>query len=52
MDGDILAGIPVSPEAYPPAPPVAEIKTDARTDGLTDEQIDAGLAACNAELHL
>jgi hypothetical protein len=44
---DILR--PSSPENDPLAALIAEVKTDARADGLTDEEIDAELAAYNAE---
>jgi hypothetical protein len=77
MDGDVVIGIPVtpeaaamlrdpdrakavgrlvsdmvrpsSPEADPLAALIADIKAEARADGLTDEDIDAELAAYNAE---
>ncbi len=77
MDGDVVVGIPVSPEAAdmlrnqdrvkavgrlvssllrpssPEADPlaamIADIKAEARADGLTDADIDAELAAYNAE---
>jgi hypothetical protein len=44
---DILR--PSTPETDPLAAMIAEVKADARADGLTDEQIDAELAAYNAE---
>ena len=49
--GWLLSGLlrPSSPEADPLAAIIAEIKTEARADGLTDADIDAELAAYNAE---
>ena len=44
---DILR--PSTPETDPLAAMIAEVKADASADGLTDEQIDAELAAYNAE---
>ena len=38
-----------SPEADPLAAIIAGIKAEARADGLTDADIDAALAAYNAE---
>jgi hypothetical protein len=44
---------PVSPEDNNPlAALIREIKAGARADGLTDEEIDAELAAYNAERRL
>jgi hypothetical protein len=40
---------PEAPEGDPLAALIAEIKAGARADGLTDEEIDAELAAYNAE---
>lgn len=40
---------PSSPESDPLAALIAEIKADAAADGLTAEEIDAELAAYNAE---
>jgi hypothetical protein len=47
---DILR--PSSLENDPLAALIAEVKVNARTDGLTDEEIDAELAAYNAERRL
>ena len=44
---DILR--PGSPERDPLALLIAEIKSEARADNLSDEEIDAELAAYNAE---
>jgi hypothetical protein len=77
MDGEVVVGIPVTPEAADmlkdqnraravgalisrmlrPASPetdplaamIADVKKQARADGLTDQEIDAELAAYNAE---
>jgi hypothetical protein len=43
---------PTSPETDPLAALIAEIKREARADGLTDQEIDAELAAYNAERRL
>lgn len=43
---------PAGPEADPMAALIAEVKAVARTDGLTDAEIDAELAAYNAERRL
>ena len=40
---------PASPEHDPIAPLIARIKAEARADGLTDADVDAELAAYNAE---
>lgn len=40
---------PPSPEDDPLTTLIAEVKADARAGGLTDEEIDAELAAYNAE---
>ena len=40
---------PESPAEDPLAALIAEIKADTHADGLTDEEIDAELAAYNAE---
>jgi hypothetical protein len=49
--GRLVSGIfrPTSPEADPLALLIADIKADARQDGLTEEEIDAEVAAYNAE---
>ena len=47
---DILR--PTSPETDPLAVLIAAVKADARAGGLTDEEIDAELAAYNAERRL
>lgn len=77
MDGDVVVGVPVSPEAAdmlndegrtkavgrlmsdllrpsnPDADPlpamIAQLKAEVRADGLTDADVDAELAAYNAE---
>jgi hypothetical protein len=43
---------PGSPETDPLAALIAEMKAEARTAGLTDADIDAELAAYNAERRL
>jgi len=43
---------PGSPQDDPLAALIAELKADARADGLTDKDIDAELAADNAERRL
>jgi hypothetical protein len=43
---------PASPETDPLAALIAAVKVDARADGLTDADIDAELAAYNAERRL
>lgn len=43
---------PSSPEDDPLAKLIAGVKAEARADGLTDEEIDAELAAYNAENRL
>lgn len=43
---------PGSPQDDPLAGLIAVIKAEARTDRLTDEEIDAELAAANAERRL
>jgi hypothetical protein len=43
---------PASPADDPLAGLIARIKADARRDGLTDQEIDAELAAYNAERRL
>lgn len=43
---------PTAPESDPLAALIAEVKADARAGGLTDEEIDAELAAYNAEHRL
>ena len=43
---------PGSPADDPLAVLIAELKTEARAGGLTDEEIDAELAAYNAERRL
>lgn len=40
---------PGTPASDPLAALIAEVKADARAGGLTDEEIDAELAAYNAE---
>lgn len=49
--GELVSGIlrPSSPERDPLAALISEIKADAAADGLTAEEIDAELAAYNAE---
>ena len=49
--GELLSRMlrPTSPEDDPLAALIAEVKADARAGGLTDEEIDAELAAYNAE---
>jgi hypothetical protein len=43
---------PATPETDPLAVLIAEVKADARAAGLTDEEIDAEMAAYNAERRL
>ena len=43
---------PSSPETDPLATIIAELKATVRADGLSDEEIDAELAAYNAERRL
>ena len=43
---------PLTPESDPLAALIAELKSEARADGLTDADIDAELAAYNAERRL
>ena len=43
---------PSTPESDPLAALIAELKSEARADGLTDADIDAELAAYNAERRL
>lgn len=43
---------PASPDTDPLAALIAEVKADARAGGLTDEEIEAELAAYNAERRL
>jgi hypothetical protein len=49
--GDLVSRMlrPASPEDDPLAALLAEVKADARAGGLTDADIDAELAAYNAE---
>ncbi len=43
---------PETPESDPLAALISTIKAEARADGLTDDEIDAELAAYNAERRL
>lgn len=46
---DRVTGRAPTPENDPLAALIAEVRADARAGGLTDADIDAELAACNAE---
>jgi hypothetical protein len=45
----VISCVRGSPEDDPPAALIAEVEAEARSDGLTDAEIDAELAAYNAE---
>ena len=50
MGHDVVVGRPVSPESADPLEAaILAVKAQARADGLTDAEIDAELAAYNAE---
>ena len=51
MDRDVVMQL-IAVQADPLLPVIAALKAEARASGLTDEEIDAELAAYNAERRL